>query len=107
MDYGIYIIAAIVVLFYLRMYLVRRGKSRREKLAVLERMKEGKHAKPLPARNPNTMAFGVKSWWLVVPGIILMLVGLAIHYEGFLSMVESFWWIPTAIGGLLFVFGFE
>ncbi len=107
MDNGIYLIAGIVILFYLRMYLVRRGKRRREKLAVLDRMKEGKHAKPLPQRDINTLGFSVKSWWMLGPGIVLMLLGLGMDYEGWLPAFNSYWWIPMAVGGLLLVFSFE
>jgi hypothetical protein len=107
MDNGIYLIAGIVILFYVRMYLLRRGKRRREKLAVLDRIKEGKHAKPLPARDTSAPAIAVKSWWILAPGFLLMLVGLAMNYEGVFPDFHAYWWIPMAIGGILFIFGIE
>jgi hypothetical protein len=107
MNNGIYLIAAIVIVFYLRMYLVRRGKRRREKLAVLDHIKQGKHAKALPVRDMNAPAITVRSWWLLVPGFVLMLLGLAMNYEGLLPAYNSYWWIPMAVGGILLIFSFE
>ena len=107
MDNGFYLIAVIVILFYLRLYLIRRGKRRRDKLDVLDSVKQGRHAKPLPVRDTNAPALSVKSWWILVPGILLMLLGLAMNYQGFLPEFQAYYWLPMAIGGILFIFGFE
>ncbi len=107
MDTGFYIIAIIVILFYLRLFLIRRGHRRREKLEMLDRMKQGKHAKALPQREFGAPTIKVKSWWILIPGALLMLFGLGMHYEGFLPELSLYYWVPLAIGGILFIFGFE
>jgi sterol desaturase/sphingolipid hydroxylase (fatty acid hydroxylase superfamily) len=107
MDTGMIVIVVIIVLFYVRLYLVNRGKRRREKQAIIERMKLGKKAPPLPASDPDASAFQVKSWWIIVPAILLMLLGLAIFTQSLLPEFKTYWWVPVAIGGVLFIFGFE
>jgi hypothetical protein len=44
---------------------------------------------------------------MILPAIVLMLVGIAIFSQAFLPEYKSFWWVPIAIGGILFIFGFE
>jgi hypothetical protein len=107
MDTGLIVVIIIVVLFYVRLYLVSRGKKRREKQQMIERMKMGKKAPPLPVANADAPAFQIKSWWMILPAIVLMLVGIAIFSQAFLPEYKSFWWVPIAIGGILFIFGFE
>jgi hypothetical protein len=107
MEPGMIVIVVIVAVFYLRLYLVRRRKQRREQQAILDGIKLGKKAPKLPARDPDAPAYKVKSWWIIGPGIGLMLVGLAIYTQAFLTEYQSYWWIPVAVGGVLFIFGFE
>ena len=107
MDTGLIVIVVVVVLFYARLYLINRGKRRREKLALIERMKIGKKAPPLPATNSDAPAFKVKSWWIIGPAILLMLLGSAIFSEALIPEFKTFWWVPVAVGGVLFIFGFE
>jgi hypothetical protein len=98
------VIIVIVVLFYLRLYLLRRGRKRREAQAVLDQMKKGKKASPLPARETS---YRVTSWWILSGGVIFMLLGLAMFTQAIWLEYHSFWWIPVAIGGVCFIFSFE
>lgn len=107
MEPGMIVIVVIVVLFYGRLYLVRRGKKRREQQAILDNMKLGKKAPKMPTRDPDAPPYKVKSWWIIGPGVGLMLLGLAIYTQAFLPEYQSYWWIPVAVGGVLFIFGFE
>lgn len=107
MDTGMVVIIVIIVLFYVRLYLINRGKRRREKQALIERMKLGKKAPPLPVSDPDAPAFQVKSWWIIVPAILLMLLGIALFTEALFPDIKAYWWVPVAIGGVLFIFGFE
>jgi len=107
MQIGIVVIVVVVVLFYLRLYLIQRGKQRLEKIEMLQRMKKGKKGAPPPPRDPYALTFKVKSWWIIVPGMLLMLLGVAIYSQGFLPEINTYWWVPVALGGVLFIFGFE
>jgi hypothetical protein len=107
MDFGIYVIAVVIVLFYIRLYLIRRGKIRRQKVDMVKHIRQGRKAPPLPPSDPAALAFKVKSWFVIVPAILLMLLGIAVYSEGFLPDFRTFWWVPVAIGGILFIFGFE
>ena len=104
MEPGMIVIIVIVVLFYARLYLLRRGRKRREAQTVLNHMKQGKKASPLPARETS---YRVTSWWILTPGVLLMLLGLAMYTQSILPDYHSFWWIPAGIGGVLFIFSFE
>jgi hypothetical protein len=107
MDIGTIVIIVIIVLFYARLYLIRRGKRHREKQEMIQRMKLGKKAPAIPPKDPNMPTFMVKSWWIIVPGVVLMLVGLAIYTQSFLPDFKAYWWVPVGLGGILFIFGFE
>ncbi len=104
MEPGMIVIIVIVVLFYVRLYLLRRGRKRRESQVVLNHMKQGKKASQLPARETS---YRVTSWWILTPGVLLMLLGLAMYTQAILLDFQSFWWIPAGIGGVLFIFSFE
>lgn len=107
MDTGLIVIIVIVVLFYVRLYMINRGRRRREKQMIIDRMKMGKKAPPLPVSTADSLSFQVKSWWIIAPACILMLVGIAIFSQAFLPEYKAYWWVPIAIGGILFIFGFE
>jgi sterol desaturase/sphingolipid hydroxylase (fatty acid hydroxylase superfamily) len=104
MEPGMIVIIVIVVLFYVRLYLLRRGRKRRESQTVLNQMKQGKKAAPLP---PRETSYRVTSWWILTPGVLLMLLGLAMFTRAILLDYQSYWWIPVGIGGVLFIFSFE
>ena len=57
MDFGIYVIVVVIVLFYVRLYLIRRGKLRREKSELAKRVRQGRKAAPLPPSDPAALAF--------------------------------------------------
>jgi hypothetical protein len=107
MEPGLIVVIVVVVLFYVRLYVINRGKRRRERQTTVQRMKLGKKAPPLPAVNPDAPSFQVKSWWIIVPAILLMLLGIAIFTDAFLPQFRAFWWVPIAVGGVLFMFGIE
>ena len=104
MEPGMIVIIVSVVLFYVRLYLLRRGRKRRESQTVLNQMKQGKKASPLPARDTS---YKVTSWWILTPAVLLMLLGLAMYTRAILLDFQPFWWIPVGIGGILFIFSFE
>jgi uncharacterized membrane protein len=104
MEPGMIVIIVIVALFYVRLYLLRRGRKRRESQTVLKKMKQGKKAAPLPARETS---YRVTSWWILTPGVIFMLFGLAMYTQAILVDYQPYWWIPAGVGGVLFIFSFE
>jgi hypothetical protein len=107
MEPGMYVVIVIVLLFYLRVYLIRRGRKRREKLELLNRIQKGKKGAPLPEKNVDAPVVKVKSWWFIGLGFLIMLLGLAMYSDAFFVEYHAYWSIPVAIGGLLFIIGIE
>ncbi len=87
MDTGLIVIIVIVVLFYARLYLINRGKKRRERQAVIDRMKLGRKAPPMPVANPDEPAFHVKSWWLIAPAISIDAAGCRYFQPGIFARI--------------------
>ena len=104
MEPGMIVIIVIVILFYVRLYLLRRGRKRRETQTVLNQMKQGKKGSQLPIRETS---YRVTSWWILAPGVLLMLLGLAMYTNAILLEYHPYWWIPAGVGGVLFIFSFE
>ena len=113
-EYGYIIVGAAMVIFYLRMAQLRgrhRRLAREEQLALLEEYQKKKKRKdrtlpPLPDKNKPS--YDVISWWLVALGCVLMLVGLAMKTSGlFPAPYNPYWWGPTTVGVLVFLFSFK
>lgn len=107
MDPALILVIAIVVLFYVRIWYLRRRRQRMERKAVLSQMKQGRKAGKLPEKDPDELSIHIRSWWILVPAMLIMLLGLAVFTEAFLSDWKAYWWIPTAIGGIMFIFSFD
>lgn len=112
METGLIVIIVAIAIFYLRILQLRGRKRRLEKQAILEHMREANRKKgkvgPLPGKDPNTPPFKVTSWILVIIAVVLMMIGVAARSTLDLpALVETYWWVPTTMGILLFVFCFK
>lgn len=107
---GLIVVALTMLIFYLRIVMLRGRKKRLEKQAILERRKlskKGVKLPPLPDKNPYQPPFQVTSWLLVVLAMLLMLFGLAVYNMAFLTAYKDYWWIPVSLGVLVFTFCFK
>jgi hypothetical protein len=112
METGLIIILVAIGIFYLRILQLRGRKRRLEKKAILDHMREANRKKgkvgPMPGKDPNTPPFKVTSWVLVVIAVGLMLVGVAARSSlSMPTLMETYWWAPTTLGILVFVFCFK
>lgn len=107
MDLGVVVFAVIVALFYLRYFQLKRKRKQEEQDIIITHLKKGKKAPPLPPRRPDMPVLRIKSWWLLVPGMVLMLLGLGMKTQTVLAEIWQYWWIPSVIGGGVFIFSFE
>jgi hypothetical protein len=115
---GMIVVVASMVIFYLRIAILRGKKKRLEREYALKRRKVSGRSKgsALPASEPGSPPFGVSSWLLVVVSFILILAGVIMYNEmGFfgLTLFEGseivtqlipYWYIPTAAGVILLAF---
>lgn len=106
LDTGKIIIILIVIVFYLRLFMLR-GKKRRMGSEEGHRLKSmGRKASP--EKGPQQPSLQVTSWWILVPGVLLMLLGLAVPELSFIpEAIRPYDWVAIALGGILFIFGFK
>lgn len=114
-DFGYAITAFTALLFYGRVAMLR-GKKRRlakEQMAEVMQMAKGKRQKDRMAAieaKKGQPAVEVKSWFLVVVAIILMLIGIVIKNSPDLNIpqvLNDFWWAGPSLGFIIFMFSFK
>jgi hypothetical protein len=109
---GFIVVIIALVIFYFRIIQLRGRKRKLERKMSLARLKNPNKKKAVDGKGPNTdpnkPPFAVTSWVLVIFALVLMLVGTAIKTSlTFIPVVENYWWVPTTLGILLFVFCFK
>jgi len=109
---GFIIVLVCLVIFYFRIIQLRGKKRKLERKLSLARLKNPNKkvtGSNIPAqKDPNTPPFAVTSWILVIIAAVLMLFGTAVKTTlAFSPAIENIWWVPTAIGILLFTFCFK
>jgi hypothetical protein len=118
LDPGMFVVIAVVALFYIRILMLRGKHRREERQAALERVKaieaqKGKSRRNMPPEKKfvpkgDQPMFQVTSWWVIGPAIVLMLVGLAMWTTTwFPPDIKPYYWAPLALGGILFIFGLK
>jgi hypothetical protein len=102
-------VAVAILIFYMRIAMLRGKKRRLERELALKRRKVKGRSKgvALPEKNSNRPPYGVTSWWLVGLGITLMLFGMTIYNKYWLTQYQTFWWVPITLGVLVFAFCFK
>jgi len=115
------VVIVAMVIFYLRIAMLRGKKKRWERELALKRRKVKGRSKgsPLPQQPKGTPPYIVRSWVLVVISILLMLLGV-IAYNNFYvfgneiikdpTFVDSyakFWYLAVSVGVLLLALGID
>lgn len=112
-DPGTLVVIAIIGLFYLRLYYLRRKKKQLEREEVLRKLaepvKKRKKNAPRQEKDPNAPWFKVANWWVVGAGLVFMSLGVAMKTSStwFPAAVAPYWWIPVGIGGVFFIFSIQ
>ena len=111
-DTGVVVVVVTLIIFYLRLMQLRGKKRRLEREAAVKRLNEANRKRgkvaPAPGKNPNKPPYSVASWPLIIIATIMMLFGVAARSGlDFIPLIEKFWWVPTALGVLLYVFCFK
>lgn len=107
---GVFIVAVTILIFYARLVQLRGRNRRLAREAELARIRtRGKRKKTdQPVADANTPSFRVGNWWLLGIGALFMLAGVAMRTGISLPPeVKPFWWIPTAVGVVVFTFSFR
>jgi hypothetical protein len=103
MDTGTLVIIGVIVLFYLRVFLIQRGKSRRAKLlagkshrAIKKAIAKGKIDASVPKQGIQ-----IVSWYLVFASILIILFGFILHSTDWPIkdwIVKDWWWVIISAG---------
>ena len=118
---GLIVVIIAIVLFYIRIAMLRGRKKRYEREFALKRRKVNGRSKgaALPSAQRGGPPFSVSSWWLVALAILLMLVGVIVYNNmtilgidlvkdpEFVKQYAQYWYIPVALGVLVFAFCFK
>ncbi len=104
---GIIVTAVAMLVFYLRIAMLRGRKRRLTRQEALERRKL-KKANPEALRSIEKTGYQVRSWWLVGLGAVLMLVGVVMYTANWMDTpYDQYWWIATSGGVLIFAFSLK
>jgi hypothetical protein len=100
-----------IVIFYLRMIQIRgrrRRELREEELARLKLQAKRKPNQPPIPEKVTRPTYQIGSWYLLVGGAALMLLGLSLRTPSpFLADYGAYWWVATSVGVLVFTFGLK
>lgn len=106
-DVGIAVVGATMILFYLRLAMLRGQKRKQRRVEQLAVMKASKKTKFKP-EDPNRPYYQVISWWLVGLAMVLVLAGMAFKTTTSLpQLLQQYWWVITSVGVLVFAFCFK
>jgi len=112
------VVALAIVVFYVRIAMLRGKKKRYEREFALKRRKVKGRSKgsPLPEKKPGTPPFGVSSWILVAVSVILMLIGVVAYNQfyvfgtelikdaAFVDAYAKYWYLAVSAGVILLAF---
>jgi len=118
---GLIVVIVAIVIFYLRIAMLRGQKKRYVREFALKRRKVHGRSKgaALPSAAPGSPPFSVSSWWLVALALLLMLVGIVVYNNmaifginlvkdpAFVKQYAQYWYIPVALGVVVFAFCFK
>jgi len=118
---GLIVVVVAIVFFYIRIAMLRGRKKRYTREFALKRRKVNGRSKgaALPAPKPGSPPFGVTSWFLVAIAILLMVAGIIVYNNfsvfgidiikdpAIVKQFAQFWYIPVALGVVVFAFCFN
>jgi len=107
---GLIVVGAAMLLFYLRLGMLRGRKRRLEREQALEIRRSLKKRRAMEDKKPDFEhpRYQVVSWVMVVGALILMLAGVTMYTaKWFPQNYSEYWWISATAGVLLFTFCFK
>lgn len=100
-----------MVFFYVRMIQLRgrrRKEAREKELALMKSQAKRKgNQSPVPEKGKEP-TYQIGSWFLLVGGAALMLLGLSLRTPStLLADYSTYWWVATSLGVVVFTFGLK
>ena len=109
LDYKNIAIIVVVVLFYLRLYMIRGRKIKQDRLETQKAIANRKKKVPAsPSSSFYRPRYQVSSWWILGPAIGLCLIGLTVLTTNISpEILKPNYWLFIVAGGILFIFSFK
>jgi hypothetical protein len=110
-DTGLAAVIIAVLIFYLRLIVLQREQAKRARLAVLKTPKKTRKAGGVPPRPPQSLSILSKNrvdLAIAGAGLLAILVGVLAN-AGTIGLpgLQTYWWLPTALGIVAFSWAFK
>lgn len=95
----------VVLLFYLRLIVNQKGRSKTARLQYAEAAEKSKKKKnvPEPQVKWENVGVRVRNWWLIGVGVVLILFGAIVYGTHFIGpSLSTAWWVPVNVGIIVF-----
>ncbi len=113
LDTGSAVVIFAVLVFYLRLIILQRERVKRLRAAEANQIKNKKKSKAAARKPPEPARFSILSpnrRDLVIAGIglLVIVIGVLLKLEIIPGeSLQTYWWIPTALGIVAFSWGFR
>lgn len=115
-DTGLAVVLAAILIFYLRLIILQRERARRTRreldaaraAAASHKSKQKKGASPVPAPNYSILSKNRVDLAIAGVGALAIIFGMLLNGNVIQSAaLQSYWWIPTALGIVAFSWAFK
>jgi hypothetical protein len=110
-DPGLAIVIIAVLIFYLRLIVLQREQAKRARLAAQKPLKKTRKDKTDPPRPPQNFSIVSKNrvdLAIAIAGLLAILAGVLANARVFsLPVLQTYWWLPTALGIVAFSWAFK
>jgi hypothetical protein len=98
LDTGTIVIIVVIVIFYIRILLIQRGKSKQSRLIAGKSRRAIKRAEAKGKISGNVGKSGIQvvSWYLVFTAIAIMLAGFILRTTTFI--LKDWWYVIISAG---------
>ena len=110
-DTGLAVVIIAVLVFYLRLIVIQRQRVKRvaqaRKASQTEKTK-GKKQTPQPPLGYSIISKSNLDRAIAAAGVLFIVIGVLLYMQIIpLPSIQSYWWIPTAVGILAFSWAFK
>jgi divalent metal cation (Fe/Co/Zn/Cd) transporter len=111
MDTGLAAVIIAVLIFYLRLIVLQREQAKRARLAALKPSRKTRKtgaSQPQPAQNFSILSKNRVDLAIAGAGLLAILIGVLANAQVIrLPALQTYWWLPTALGIVAFSWAFK
>ena len=110
-DTGLAAVIIAVLIFYLRLIVLQREQAKRARMAALKppkKISKGKAAPPPAPQNFSILSSNRIDLAIAGAGLLAILLGVLANARLIpLPALQTYWWLPTALGIVAFSWAFK